>query len=366
MHCWVFFLIWPIANACKIKKNTTKKWGQCGTRAAHYSGFVLFFMNTTKSKMAVGSGAASAPRKICVLGAGVVGLTTAWRVRQCFPNASITLYADKFTEETTSHVAAGMFCPIARHVKTDRMDEIMAHSFNFFNQIVQSDESLEAGISVVDGYQLYTTDIPPEEESFRNHVYHFSQVAPSSLTMIPDHSRIKRAYHYTTLMIECRKFLPYAMKKLKQMNVSMERRKIDNLQQLEQENFDVIFNCCGLGSQQLFDDGELKPMKGQLLRVVAPWIKRFIMVDDTTYIFPGQQLVVLGGVRQLDCGSLQVSEQDSEQIMKRCTALVPSLVHATVDHVACGIRPSRSKLRLERDYFQFNNGTKTLLVHNYG
>ena len=49
--------------------------------------------------------------RIGVLGAGVVGLTTALEVQAEYRNASISVIADKFEKETVSYVAAGIFRP---------------------------------------------------------------------------------------------------------------------------------------------------------------------------------------------------------------------------------------------------------------
>lgn len=46
-----------------------------------------------------------------VIGAGVVGLTTALELQKEFPTANVTILADKFTIDTTSDVAAGIFRP---------------------------------------------------------------------------------------------------------------------------------------------------------------------------------------------------------------------------------------------------------------
>lgn len=46
-----------------------------------------------------------------VLGAGVVGLATALELQTNFPDAQVTIVADKFGVETTSDVAAGIFRP---------------------------------------------------------------------------------------------------------------------------------------------------------------------------------------------------------------------------------------------------------------
>lgn len=50
-------------------------------------------------------------KKVVVVGAGVIGLTTAVSIQQSIPNVDVTIVADKFGDETTSHVAAGIFRP---------------------------------------------------------------------------------------------------------------------------------------------------------------------------------------------------------------------------------------------------------------
>lgn len=48
---------------------------------------------------------------IVVLGAGVVGLSTAVNVQSLLPGRKVTVIADKFTKDTTSDGAAGIFRP---------------------------------------------------------------------------------------------------------------------------------------------------------------------------------------------------------------------------------------------------------------
>lgn len=46
-----------------------------------------------------------------VIGAGVVGLTTALELQNQYPSSRISIFADKFGENTTTDVAAGIFRP---------------------------------------------------------------------------------------------------------------------------------------------------------------------------------------------------------------------------------------------------------------
>ncbi|XP_026679969.1 D-aspartate oxidase-like [Diaphorina citri] len=49
--------------------------------------------------------------KVAILGAGIIGLSTALELQRRFPNCDVTVIADKFNMDTTSDGAAGLFEP---------------------------------------------------------------------------------------------------------------------------------------------------------------------------------------------------------------------------------------------------------------
>lgn len=49
--------------------------------------------------------------KIVVVGAGIIGLTTALELQKTFRHAQIEIVANELCENTTSYVAAGIFRP---------------------------------------------------------------------------------------------------------------------------------------------------------------------------------------------------------------------------------------------------------------
>lgn len=144
----------------------------------------------------------------------------------------------------------------------------------------------------------------------------------------------------------------------------MEKRKVDSLQELS--HFDLIVNCSGLGSRTLVGDTHVYPVRGQVLKVEAPWLKHFIRDGDgKTYIFPGVHGVTLGGTRQEGDWRLQVHRGEAEGILERSSRLEPSLTKAKVLGEWVGLRPGRRNLRVEREavYLQ---GRWVPVVHNYG
>lgn len=49
--------------------------------------------------------------RIAVIGAGVIGLSSALRIRELLPQAEVTVFADKFPPFTTSDVSGGFWEP---------------------------------------------------------------------------------------------------------------------------------------------------------------------------------------------------------------------------------------------------------------
>ena len=52
--------------------------------------------------------------KIGIIGAGIVGLTSAVNIQKLLPNVKVTIMAEKFLEESTSNGAGGIFRPTNR------------------------------------------------------------------------------------------------------------------------------------------------------------------------------------------------------------------------------------------------------------
>jgi D-aspartate oxidase len=54
----------------------------------------------------------------------------------------------------------------------------------------------------------------------------------------------------------------------------------------ELSQYDIVFNCTGLGAREFCSDPLVRPIRGQMIRVKAPWIKHFYCVGYNTYIIP--------------------------------------------------------------------------------
>ncbi|XP_044936141.1 D-aspartate oxidase isoform X2 [Mustela nigripes] len=170
---------------------------------------------------------------------------------------------------------------------------------------------------------------------------------------------------FTTLKCESPTYLPWLEKRLKGSGVPILTRRIGDLWELH-PSFDIVINCSGLGSRQLAGDSKLFPVRGQVLRVQAPWVKHFIRDGNgLTYIYPGIANVILGGTRQKGDWNLSPDAEMSRDIFSRCCALEPSLRGACHIREKVGLRPFRPGLRLQTELLA-QDGRRLPVVHHYG
>ncbi|RWS07293.1 D-aspartate oxidase-like protein [Dinothrombium tinctorium] len=302
---------------------------------------------------------------VAVIGAGISGLSTATCIQESLPAANVTIIADKFMDETLSIGAGGLFRPELEIGSS--FDEIVKYykdTYDHFVKVCLSEE--KAGIQFVSGYHLSSIDQNICMNKLLSNLLPDMRLAPSDELQRLFPQRFKYGYFYTTTITDPRYYLPWLQNKFLNAGGKMEKRFIANLQtDATLKDFDAIVNCSGLGAKNLLNDWRLVPIRGQVIKVKAPWIKHFYFADGA-YIIPAfDGLVTLGGIKQYGDWTSKVREEDKQFIWSRCTELVPSLQNAEVCWEWCGLRPHRQPLRLESEIIEVN-GSRIPLIHNYG
>ncbi|KAM5167753.1 D-aspartate oxidase isoform 1-T1 [Callospermophilus lateralis] len=301
--------------------------------------------------------------RIAVVGAGVIGLSTAVCISKLIPGCSITIISDKFTPDTTSDVAAGMLIP---HIYPDTpihtLKRWFRDTFDHLYTIACSAEAADAGVHLVSGWQIFRS-IPAEEVPFwADVVLGFRKMTEAELKKFPQHVF---GQAFTTLKCETSAYLSWLEKRIKESGGLLLTRRLGNLWEL-QPSFDIVVNCTGLGSQQLAGDSTISPVRGQVLQVQAPWVKHFIRDGSgLTYIYPGASHVTLGGTRQKGDWNLSPDAQISRDIFSRCCVLEPSLHRAYITKEKVGLRPVRPGVRLQKELLA-HGGQRLPVVHHYG
>ncbi|KAI0213638.1 D-aspartate oxidase [Lamellibrachia satsuma] len=168
---------------------------------------------------------------ICVIGAGVVGMTAAVNIADSLPAASVTVLGDKFTPDTTSDVAAGFCLP---HMLADTPEHLVRRwfvgTFDYLLSVSNSPVASEAGVSLLTGYILSSTtnavDVVGLDKTFGLRKLSMEEFP---LCGTPNTSGMM----FTTLLAEGGKFLPWLMETFEAKGGQVVRRKIGALSEVQ-------------------------------------------------------------------------------------------------------------------------------------
>nr|XP_033338683.1 D-aspartate oxidase [Megalopta genalis] len=304
--------------------------------------------------------------KVAIVGGGVIGLTTALQLQRELRNAEITVFASDF-EHTVSHVAAGIFRIGSSYSgPTERITrEWIGNSYEYYDDLRKSHEALQAGVTMISGYMF--SNLSPEtvkSQWLENLVPIYRKVTEEEFQLVG--GNWKYGSFLTTLLTDCKQYLPWARKKLQESGIKLIVKKMDSLVELIPE-CNLIMNCTGLGAKSLCNDRRLVPIRGQVIKVKAPWMKTFFYGELDTYIIPGfNGVVTLGGSRSFDSENTKLCPYESKAIRERCNKFIPALKKATVLHEEVGLRPHReNNVRVEAEHVT-NGLFRAIVIHNYG
>ncbi|XP_071835652.1 D-aspartate oxidase-like [Apostichopus japonicus] len=307
--------------------------------------------------------------RICVIGAGVIGLATAVQILDKYgSHVHVTVMSEKFSPNTTSDGSAGFWEPyLVGDTPKESINKWSKSTYDYLNRIIMSEDADEAGVETVHAYNFFPryTDDP----SWKHVTFGFRHATRPELDVYAPQA--KHGWFYSSIMCGCVRYLPWLEKKIRNRGGVLVKRKVENLSQLA-GHYDIIVNCSGLGSYHLIDDKSMAPIQGQVMRVTNTTARLAMLyfTDDCesahTYIFPWRDICILGGTAVKGNWNDEPNPKTRNEIMQRCCKLVPSLKNATVLAEWTGLRPWRSKgVRLERETRYFG-ATKTYIVHNYG
>ena len=314
--------------------------------------------------------------KLAVVGAGVIGLSSAYHLAEKFGDAvSVTVIAERFTPHTTSDKASAILIPadfasanpLAGTDVDIRKRQWTADTFQRFNSLYRSEIAGEIQLCLLAGYGLKDEKDHPDPW-WKELVFGFRSLPSSSpeLQMLNIPQSCQTVWAFSTYAVDCRQYLPWIMREFVKRGGTTEHRKLSRLDELN--DYDIIINCSGLGAVELVGDRELRPVRAQAVLVRAPWIRHFISADngedseELTYVIPRPNDVLLGGTSQDGNWDETVDPSISEAIVSRCAALLPGLRRAEVIGEWTGGRPVRGAVRLETE----KTGKAPLVIHCYG
>ncbi len=257
-----------------------------------------------------------------VLGAGIMGLTTARLLQDA--GWAVTIYTRAPSRHSVSSVGGGQWAPtgvfdekvaseafIAQYKYASRISH---HAYQnlvgadygvrFIENYYLSDEPQEGGYYLREMPELFTSvrDLEPGEHPFP------SRYVKQTVTMIVEPAMFLRRVRNDFLI---------AGGKM----VAKDFKQLDEVLALPES---TIFNCTGLGAKALFNDEDMQPAKGQLVFIPPDPAVDYLTVgggSDVTYMFSRRGEILLGGSFELGNWSREPDADVTQRILQDNKAL---------------------------------------------
>jgi D-amino-acid oxidase len=286
--------------------------------------------------------------EVVIVGAGVVGLSTAVRLAE--RGVRVRIYTDRRGLGTCSYAAGAMFDPfLATH---ERRDTWAYSTLQEFKHLRREEEL--PWVNMVQGVEASRVPMSPPGR--------FSVCLPSDLPR-----GFVTGWRYRVPLIDMPPYLEWLEQRFERADGEIEYRRVGALDAcLEYAN--IVVNCTGIGALRLVPDGSMQPVRAQLVAIRNPGIDEFFVehtpdldVSESTYLLPQGDVLLLGGNAEKGEFDVEPDRGVAERILQRCAEAFPQIAGAEVLGNRVGIRPQRPAVRLEHQ----DLGTRHI-IHNYG
>jgi D-amino-acid oxidase len=265
------------------------------------------------SSLAVGEAVATTEAdEFAVIGAGVMGLTTALLLQERGRKA--TIYARDLPPRTTSNVAAGQWAPFsvfnAGHVSPSfraAFDRAARIAHRRFDRMAGP----RYGIRWLENLVL-TGSAEPRDRAGLDDLFGGEEIlGPGEHPF--DSPFVRR---FRTMLIEPDTLLGELQRDFLLRGGEIRVREFRDRSELAALSEPVILNCTGLGSRELFRDEELTPIKGELVVLEPQPGVDYLLQGGGFYMFPRRDGVVLGGSFERGMESLEPTPGVVERILE--------------------------------------------------
>ena len=303
-----------------------------------------------------------------VVGAGVVGLTTAISLAEAGLSTRVTTAEP--SPLTTSAAAGAIWGPVLCG-PYDRCHEWAREGLAVLSAQA-SDPS--AGIHQLSGREVSETvasppgwmDLLPDPPRM---------LGPDELPDLAGGGSAASGWFYSAPAVVMPVYLEYLLNRYAGLGGKVAIETVSSLApaylapaDLAPAGAPVVVNCTGIGARTLVPDETVVPVRGQIVVVENPGITEFYidhgLRDGTDYVyaFPHGDVIVCGGTAEPGAFDLPPRPTVTKRILRDLCEVFPALRGARVVAERVGLRPYRPEVRLESQALPGGR----VLWHNYG
>jgi D-amino-acid oxidase len=290
---------------------------------------------------------------VLVVGAGVIGLTTAICLAESGLGVGIRTASPP--EATTSVAAGAIWGP----VMAGPPGRIRDWARTGMETLRALEAEPGAGVRSVTGKEVSRIPARPPDWTAL-----LADVRPCADDELP--AGFVAGWRYTAPLVDMPVYLAYLRARLERAGGRLRVAPVASLAGLAPEA-PVVVNCSGAAARDLVPDPAVTPVRGQVVVVANPGIDEFYIdhstePPDVIYMFPHGRAVVLGGTVAAGDADTVPRPAVAERIIRDCAAVEPRLRDAAVLAHRVGLRPARPEVRLEAEPLDGDR----VLWHNYG
>jgi D-amino-acid oxidase len=289
---------------------------------------------------------------IVVVGAGVVGLTTAISLAEA--GLPTRMVAAEPPSQVTSMAAGAIWGPV-RCGPDDRCQEWARTGLEVLSEL--ADEP-SAGVHQLHGREVArAVASPPPWTSL------LGDLRLLAAAELP--AGFASGWSYTAPAVSMPVYLEYLLTRYARLGGTVDYATVPALASVDAP---VVVNCTGIGARSLVPDESLVPVRGQVVVAENPGLSEFYIdhgqpgTSDYVYAFPHGDVVILGGTAEEGAFDWAPRPDVSARILRDCAAAFPALIGARVVTERVGLRPGRPEVRLESEALPGGR----VLWHNYG
>lgn len=292
--------------------------------------------------------------RVVVLGAGVIGLTSALTLEEAGHDVHVIAAAKGVS--TTSAAAGAIWYPF-KVGPPEKAALWAGATLRWLTRLAK--QTPEAGVDILERTELAADDRTPW---WAPATPGLRRVESAGGNQLPDGARF--GWKFEAPRCDPPVFLPWLESRLRH---PIEIRRVTSLGALLAETgAHAIINCTGLGARTLTGDNELQAIYGQTVITAPGSIDLTHCLGDERdesrmfYAIPRRAEVVLGGCAEAcpDTRPTTTTRDMTDAILSR--AAVMGLEPGPVLRESAGLRPYRPSVRLERD------PDEPGIIHNYG